>query len=87
MNKIGQYLYNIIFWTLRFITLSIFGIYFFAVLNAKYIWSETFFTTLINISFNVSYYIHKLFNSNNLLSVVNTSFYAAPTKLLKLKYT
>ena len=70
MNKIGQYLYNIIFWTLRFITLSVFGICFFAVLNAKYIWSETFFTTLINISFNVSYYIHKLLNSNNLLSVV-----------------
>ena len=83
MNKSFQYLYSIIFWILRFITLSIFGISFFAVLNAKYIWSETFFTTLINISFNVSYYIHKLLNSNNLLSVVNTSFYATPTKTFK----
>ena len=82
MNKSFQYLYSIIFWTLRFITLSIFGIYFFAVLNAKYIWSETFFTTLLNTSVYISYYIHSLINSNNInfVSVLKSSFYTAPTE-------
>lgn len=82
MNKVSQYLYTIIFWTLRFITLSIFGIYFFAVLNAKYIWSETFFTTLLNTSVYISYYIHSLINSNNInfVSVLKSSFYTAPTE-------
>lgn len=44
MNKLGFYLYNIIFWISRIVTISIFGICFFAVLNAKYVLSEKFFT-------------------------------------------
>ena len=75
MNKVCQYLYTIVFWTLRFITLFFFGISFFAVLNAKYAYSATFFTRIINISLYISYYIHKLFNSNDILSVLNMKYW------------
>lgn len=80
MNKIGCYLYNIIFWLSRFITISIFGICLFAVLNAKYVWSETFFSKLLRISFDCSLIIHEFINiiCTNSLDILKFSLFTDP---------
>lgn len=52
MDNIKHYLFNTAFWISRFITISVFGTSFFAVLNAKYVWSETFFPVIVNIFFS-----------------------------------
>ena len=51
MNKIKNHLYTPIFWISRIITVSIFGTCFFAVLNARYMWSESFFPILKSLLF------------------------------------
>ena len=56
-NKMKKCIYNIIFWISRFITLFIFGICFTAVLNAKYIFLETFFSKIMFFSLYISWYI------------------------------
>ncbi|MCR4662329.1 MAG: hypothetical protein K5622_00385, partial [Endomicrobiaceae bacterium] len=53
MNKIESCLYNTVFWISRFITISVLGTCCFAVLNAKYMWSETFFPLINNIFFSL----------------------------------
>ena len=79
MKKIGCYLYNIIFWVSRTITISIFGICFFAVLNAKYIFSELFFSKILESSFHFSIVIHKFFDiSTNPLILLKHSLFLGP---------
>jgi len=79
MGNIKYYLYNTTFWISRFITLSVFGTCFFAILNAKYIWSETFFSKLLKCSFNLSLIIHKIFDlSTNPVLLLKLSFFAGP---------
>ena len=78
MKKIGCYLYNIIFWVSRTITISIFGICFFAVLNAKYVFSELFFSKILDSSLSVSYHIQKTLNIITSFSVLKLSLFIDP---------
>ena len=79
MNKIRNCFYNTIFGVSRFITIFVLGLCFFAVLNAKYVWSETFFPKLLKDSFNLSLVIHKLFDlSTNPVILLKLSFFAGP---------
>lgn len=64
-NKMKKYIYNTIFWISRFITLFIFGICFTAVLNAKYLISESFFSCLMKTVYNISAFINTTFHINS----------------------
>ena len=64
MKKIGCYLYNIIFWISRIVTISIFGICFFAVLNAKYLISEKFFSYIMKLVYNISAFLNGILHIN-----------------------
>lgn len=85
MKKIEHCLYNIIFWISRIITIFLFGICLFAVLNAKYVFSESFFPNLLFYSLQISKYIHNLFNINSIVSITKTTFLTDPT-LFQFKY-
>ena len=63
MVEIGKYIYKIIFWISRFITISVFSICFFAVLNAKYIVSEKFFYILFGSSSESSIFSNFIFGT------------------------
>lgn len=79
MDNIKHYLYNTAFWISRFITISVFGICLFAVLNAKYVFSEFFFSKLLQSSFTFSAIIHKFFDiSNNPLVLLKLSLFPGP---------
>ena len=70
MKNFYHYLHNIIFWISRLFTILILGTCFFAVLNAKYVFSEKFFPAIINFSYKLSFFlIHNILNINDYFAV------------------
>ena len=80
MKKFAHYLYSIIFWISRAITVFLFGVCLVAVLNAKYIFSETFFSNLLLYSLKFSKLIHQLFNiePDSIISITKSSLFTDP---------
>lgn len=84
--KIKNHLFNIIFFSSRFVTLFVFSIFLGAVINTKFMISENFFPFLIRSSYNLSFFlIHKIFNFN-IDWIVSYSF-AVDKYFFSIKYS
>lgn len=86
MRKIGHYLYNITFFISRFITLFLCGLCFYALLNAKYAFSERFFTFFIYISLPISEFVHELLNIKTIYPITSSLFVDPNPVIMGFKY-